>query len=153
MGPSLSPLRWWSRRCRYDWGMPIENQPRKVPRCNLEFESFQQIMKAGLNITSAARFAAIWATFWTIWWPIFFVYFDQQTHACACVRMVENDKKHSKMMKKVLFLLFAREALVRRMKKNEEKSHNFWMFFIVFNHANACASMLLWSKYKTVKQQ
>ena len=53
------------------------------------------------------------------------MYFDQQTHACACVRMVENDKKHSKMMKKVLFLLFAREAHVRRMKKNEEKSHNF----------------------------
>ena len=28
------------------------------------------------------------------------VYFDQRTHACACVRMVENDKKHSKIIKK-----------------------------------------------------
>ena len=31
------------------------------------------------------------------------VYFDQQTHACACIRMVENDEKHWKMMKKYLF--------------------------------------------------
>ena len=31
------------------------------------------------------------------------VYFDQQTHACACIRMVENDQKHSKMSKKYLF--------------------------------------------------
>ena len=31
------------------------------------------------------------------------VYFDQQKHACACVCMVEHDKKHSKMMKKVPF--------------------------------------------------
>ena len=30
------------------------------------------------------------------------VYFDQQTHVCACVHMVKNDKK-SKMMKKYLF--------------------------------------------------
>ena len=31
------------------------------------------------------------------------VYFDQRTHACVCVCMVENDKKHSKMSKKVIF--------------------------------------------------
>ena len=29
------------------------------------------------------------------------MYFDQPTHACACVHMVENDKKHSKMMKRM----------------------------------------------------
>ena len=29
------------------------------------------------------------------WFPhLIVVYFDQQTHACACIRMVENDKKH-----------------------------------------------------------
>ena len=38
------------------------------------------------------------------------VYFNQQTHTCACVRMVKNDKKHSKMSKKVLFSSCAREA-------------------------------------------
>ena len=27
------------------------------------------------------------------------VYFDQRTYACARVRMVENDQKHSKMRK------------------------------------------------------
>ena len=29
------------------------------------------------------------------------VYFDQRTHACACVRMVENDQNHCKMSEKV----------------------------------------------------
>ena len=28
------------------------------------------------------------------------MYFDQQTHACACVRIVENDQKHLEMSKK-----------------------------------------------------
>ena len=32
------------------------------------------------------------------------VYFDHRTHACACVRMVENDQKYKEMMKKYLFL-------------------------------------------------
>ena len=31
------------------------------------------------------------------------VYFDLRTHACACVHMVENNEKHSKIMKKYLF--------------------------------------------------
>ena len=48
------------------------------------------------------------------------MYFDQQMHACAC--MVENDKKHWKMMKKVPFPSCAREAHVRLVKKNKEKS-------------------------------
>ena len=46
---------------------------------------------------------------------IIVVYFNQQTHACAWVRMVENDQKYLKMSKKV--------------------------FSVDFNHANACASM------------
>ena len=29
---------------------------------------------------------------------LYVVYFDQQTHACACVRIVENDQKHKKIM-------------------------------------------------------
>ena len=44
------------------------------------------------------------------------VYFDQQMHACACISMVENNEKHSKMMKKLPFPSCAREAHVRRMK-------------------------------------
>ena len=44
------------------------------------------------------------------------VYFDQQVHACAFVRMVENDRKHSKMMIKVPFPSCVREAHVRLMK-------------------------------------
>ena len=49
------------------------------------------------------------------------VYFDQQMHACACVRMVENDQNHCKMSKKVLFSSCVREAYERLTKKNEEK--------------------------------
>ena len=48
------------------------------------------------------------------------VYLDQHMHACACVRMIENDKKHLKLIKKVPFASCAPEAHVRRMKKNEE---------------------------------
>ena len=44
--------------------------------------------------------------------------FDQQTHACPCARMVKNDEKHLKIMKKYLF----HHAYERLMKKNKEKS-------------------------------
>ena len=50
------------------------------------------------------------------------VYFDQRMHACTCVRMVKNDQKYWKMKKKVPFPSCVREAHVRRMEKNEEKS-------------------------------
>ena len=75
------------------------------------------------------------------------VYFDQQTHACACVRMVENDQKHKKIMKKVPFCSCTPEAHERLTKKNKEKIImyanlvNFGVFLIVFDHVNACASM------------
>ena len=49
--------------------------------------------------------------------------------------MVDNDEKHSKIMKKVPFPSCVQEAHVRLMKKILQ------MFFIVFDHANACASM------------
>ena len=39
--------------------------------------------------------------------------FDQPTHVCACVRMVENDKKRSKTIKNILFSSCVREAHVR----------------------------------------
>ena len=48
------------------------------------------------------------------------LYFDHREHACTCVCMIENDKKHSK-----------------RFKNYEKKVFN------VFDHANACASMSL----------
>ena len=89
-------------------------------------------------------------------------------HACACVGMVENDQKHSKISKKVplkclkvtatklalslwqnffifswFFLVFLRKPLVclscAWWKRNF--FHNFQLFFVGFDHANACASM------------
>ena len=49
------------------------------------------------------------------------MYFEQRTHACACIRMVENDRKHKKMMKKVSFPRFSscalHEPLIRMMEK------------------------------------
>ena len=47
------------------------------------------------------------------------VYFDQQTHACTCICMVENDKKRLKMIKNILFSSCVREAHVRLMYKYE----------------------------------
>ena len=70
------------------------------------------------------------------------MYFEQQTHACACVRMVENNGKHSRITKKVL-------------KPYMNLSYAWWrryffqdfqMFFIFFDHGNAYAH---WSKYTT----
>ena len=46
------------------------------------------------------------------------VYFDKRTHACTYVCMVENNKKHSKIMKKVPFSSCIQEAHVRLMKNN-----------------------------------
>ena len=45
------------------------------------------------------------------------VYFNQQIHACSCIRMVENNEKHLKIMKKYLFY----HEHQRCIKKNEEK--------------------------------
>ena len=44
------------------------------------------------------------------------VYFDQGTHACTCVCMVENNEKHLKIIRKIPF------PSCSCMKKNEEKS-------------------------------
>ena len=46
------------------------------------------------------------------------VYFNQQTHACACIHMVKNNEKHLKITKK-----YAQETLVRLrlMQEQEEK--------------------------------
>ena len=50
----------------------------------------------------------------------FVVYFDQRTHACACVRMVENDQNHCKMSEKVLFH-HAYERLTRGLRTKTKK--------------------------------
>ena len=47
------------------------------------------------------------------------LYLDQWTHACACIRMVENDQKHLKISKKVPIISCTREAHIRLTKKNE----------------------------------
>ena len=116
------------------------------------------------------------------------VNFTQQTHACACVRMVQNNWKHPKISKKVPFSSCAQEAHEEKRKKKfggqqfgaTPKSWltpkrwlliwncvvfvvfcaffymhllcarwyslknfitHFRVFSIVFDHANACASM------------
>ena len=70
------------------------------------------------------------------------VYFDQQTHAWAWIRMVENDKKSVHVC-----MLIAKNGSSYR-KKYETLSmyeynvlDNFRAFFIVFDHVKACASM------------
>ena len=49
------------------------------------------------------------------------MYFDLGMHACACVHMVENIEKRSKIIKRVLFSLYARETQVRLTQELEEK--------------------------------
>ena len=48
------------------------------------------------------------------------VYFDQRMHDCACVRMVENNRKRSKIIK-TYFFSCVREAHVR-LKRNVNKN-------------------------------
>ena len=104
------------------------------------------------------------------------VYFDQQTHTCACVRMVKNDKKAFENEEKVPFLSCARGSCKTHEEKSLLVSDWEWLpkagcsfgfllfffmrltwascahdekgtFFIILDHANACTS---WSKYTTV---
>ena len=71
------------------------------------------------------------------------VYFDQQTHACACIRMVENDQKPS----------FFIESLSWASRVHDEKGtfllifECFYRFSTMRTHAQACVR---WLKYTTV---
>ena len=59
-------------------------------------------------------------------------------HAFAWLKTIKNDQKHSKIMKKVPFSSCTREAHVRLMKKNEEKSsYRFWPCKCMSKHAFA----------------
>ena len=49
------------------------------------------------------------------------MYFDQQTHACACVHMVKNNEIRYQIVKKVLFSSSARETHLRLTQEQEEK--------------------------------
>ena len=91
-------------------------------------------------------------------WLSFVVYFDQRTHACACICMVENNQKHSKIRRlgvnqllgvtpnpwpTTFFFVFLREPLLSlscAWWKRYFFTH-FRVFLIVFDHADACASM------------
>ena len=47
------------------------------------------------------------------------MYFDQRTHAWACVHRVKNNEKHLKIIKKVLFSSYTRETQVRLTQEHE----------------------------------
>ena len=102
------------------------------------------------------------------------VYFDQQTHACAYVCMVENNQKHSKVSKKVLFSSCTQEAHVRLTRKAKKKVcwsaigsdsqkrvdtqmllfllifKCFWSFWTMRIHAQACVCWLKYTTYQTI---
>ena len=54
---------------------------------------------------------------------MYVVYFDQQMHACACVGMVENYEKHSKIIEKNLNV-FYRFRPCERMRKHDFAGRN-----------------------------
>ena len=68
--------------------------------------------------------------------------------ASACLHMHSHGQKQWKMLEnyqKVLFSSYAWETHVRLRQEHWKKYFfdNFWAFFIVFDHVNACASMQL----------
>ena len=74
------------------------------------------------------------------------VYFDQQTHACACVHMVENNEKCLKIINKYFFITGMRDSHKAHAKTGRKMKFisffdNFQAFFIVFDHVNACERM------------
>ena len=83
---------------------PHETKPAdvkvKIPRVALSHPVLScqpQTKKPFLAYGSHSRYTNFYLS-------IFVVYFDQRTHACACLRMVENNQKHKKMIKKYIFL-------------------------------------------------
>ena len=50
------------------------------------------------------------------------MYFDQRTHAWACVHRVKNNEKHLKIIKKVLFSSYTRETQVRLTQEHEQNA-------------------------------
>ena len=60
------------------------------------------------------------------------MYFDQQTHACACVHMVENNEKRLKIIKKVLFSSCAQETHVRLMQEHTTSHCINFLFYSFF---------------------
>ena len=87
----------------------------------------------------------LWAKYDIATLYLFVVYFDQQMHACACVRMVENDQKHSKMSKKSIFFIISTRSS-RKARQEKQKKIVFLreplvcIFFIIL----ACVR---WLKY------
>ena len=77
------------------------------------------------------------------------MYFDQQTHAWACIRMVKNDQKHKKI----------NQANLKKKNFLQNFAANFLPFLKLFSTKNAendycnqrleCAAPKLWSKYTT----
>ena len=85
------------------------------------------------------------------------VYFNQQAHACACVGMVKNDRKHWKMMKKSTFSIMRTRGSCKAHEEKQRKKFVgqrlrvtpkswllIWNFF--FYMSNACAWRKMFSE-------
>ena len=87
------------------------------------------------------------------------VYVYHQMHPCACVRMVENDRKYSKIMKKLLSFSESYPCYPCRKKvqkqQNSKWATSFWeslsiadqqTFFFIFFHASVMSLSCTWWK-------
>ena len=92
------------------------------------------------------------------------VYFDQQMHACACICMVENDKKRYKIIKKNLFSSCVRKAherLTCASMRSLVEIHNKSYFSSEFSRViptslfslsiNSKYFQVLWGEFKKMK--
>ena len=86
------------------------------------------------------------------------VYFDQQMHGQKQWKTVKNHEKSTffimrmrgscmaheeKQRKSLLVIFFMGLTWASHVQDEKGSFYGFWMFFIVFNHANECASKLL----------
>ena len=125
--------------------LPVFSVPKERDWCHMK-------TKTWIDITCFQFFALSYNNFEST-----VLYFDQQMHACACVRMVENYKKHLKMMKKIplssstwekrrkKFFAFICEPYVSLLSAWRKRYffHHFRMFLIVFEQSTQ--SFLLFS--------
>ena len=74
-------------------------------------------------------------------------------HACACVCMVENDKKRSKIIQNILFSSCARDAHVKGHVEILILEHvlHFRPCERIRKHEFASQNTQQWSNYKTIK--
>ena len=86
----------YSRTCRMTYQIDY-------PQTSIHWDliDVQTIPNKAIHFMKVTRRFEYWKILWSNHWDVHLsvvVYFDKRTHACPCIRMVENNKKHLKMI-------------------------------------------------------